>query len=88
MSRIHVHAIKCTHVVAQVSLGFYDSEGNLLREEVFPQSGGSPGLATLFHPHAVQLGKLIEMCLGQAWEKVAAEDAAEEQGPAGGSSSG
>jgi hypothetical protein len=71
-----VKTIKCTRVVAQVSLGFYDAERNLLREELFPQSEDRLGAATLFHPHLEQLGKLVETCREQARTEVAAEVAA------------
>ena len=27
-----ISSVKCTHIVAQVSLGFYDAEGNLVGE--------------------------------------------------------
>ena len=65
-----VVTVKCTHVVAQVGLGFYDAEGNLVGEEMFPQSGGELIVAKLFHPHQDQLGALIEMCVQQAWQKI------------------
>ena len=72
-----VKNIKCTHVVAQVSLGFYDAEGNLVREEVFPQNQGALNVARLFYPHPEQLTALIELCTEQAWAKLDAEAAAE-----------
>jgi len=83
-----VETIKCTHVVVRVSLGFYDAEDNLVREEVFPQSGGIPGLTTLFHPHPEQLANLIELCREQAWAKLAAEAAESAAEPAEGSGAG
>jgi hypothetical protein len=72
-----IQTIKCTHVDAQVSLGFYDAEGNLVREEAFPQSAGSLQVARLFHPHEEQLGFLIRMCVQQAWEEINAGAPAE-----------
>jgi hypothetical protein len=55
-----------------------DAEGNLVREEVFPQCGGRLSAARLFHPHAQELKRLIEACVEQAWAKLAAEASAEE----------
>jgi len=72
-----VTTVKCTHVIAQVSLGYYDEEGNLIGEELFPQSGGNVIAAKLFHPHAEELARLIEMCAQQAWEKLAAQGQAD-----------
>lgn len=74
-----VKTIKCTHVIAQVGLGYYDAEGNLVSEEMFPQSGGNVIVAKLFHPHAQELASLIEACVAQAWEKFNAQAQAELQ---------
>ena len=74
-----IYTIKCTHVDAQVSLGYYDAEGNLIGEEVFPQSQGGLVTARLFHPHIDQLRSLIETCVEQAWAKLTAQ--AEPQPP-------
>jgi hypothetical protein len=68
-----VNALKCTHVIAQVGLGYYDEDGNLIGEEMFPQSGENVIAAKLFHPHTEELVHLIEMCVQQAWEKLAAQ---------------
>lgn len=65
-----VRTIRCTHVLAQISLGFYDEEGNLVSEETFPQVNGSIAAARLFYPHSEQLANLIEICVRQAWEKL------------------
>jgi hypothetical protein len=62
--------VRCTHVVAQVNLGFYDADGNLVGEETFPQNNGSVVTAKLFHPHREQLERLIELCVEQAWGKL------------------
>jgi hypothetical protein len=75
-----VVAIKCTHVVAHVSLGFYDAEGNLVGEELFPQNQGNVIRAQLFHPHQDQLVRLIETCVEQAWAKIQ-RNAPEERSP-------
>lgn len=75
----HIQDIKCTHVDAQVSLGFYDAEGNLVREEAFPPRDGSLQFARLFHPHPEELSGLISLCVEQALAKLAAEASAEEQ---------
>lgn len=72
-----VETVNCTHVIAQVSLGYYDGDGNLIGEELFPQSGGNVIAAKLFHPHPEELMHLIEMCVQQAWEKLAAQGHAE-----------
>lgn len=72
-----VKTVKCTHVIAQVGLGYYDEDGNLIGEEMFPQSGGNVIAAKLFHPHAEELARLIEMCVQQAWEKLAAQGQAD-----------
>ena len=34
-------------------------------------------MAKLFHPHAEELVGLIEMCVGQAWEKLSASGRAD-----------
>lgn len=68
-----VAAIRCTHVVAQVSLGYYDAEGNLVGEETFPQLEGNPTVAKLFYPHAEQLATLITGCVEHAWAKLQAQ---------------
>ena len=65
-----ITAIKCTNVLVQASLGFYDEEGNLVGEETFPQPGGNVGAARVFYPHDEQLARLIEYCIEQAWAKV------------------
>jgi hypothetical protein len=62
--------LKCTHVLAQVSLGYYDEEGNLIGEEAFPQSDGNVLTAKLFYPHAEQLENLIGICVELAWAKL------------------
>jgi hypothetical protein len=72
MSR-SVAAVKCTHIMAQVSLGYYDEEGNLLGEEAFPQEDGRVLTARLFHPRAEQLEKLVAACIEQAWRKLIAQ---------------
>src|SRR5258708_1942431 len=68
-----IETVKCTHVVAQVSVGFYDAEGNLVGEEMFPQSGENLIAAKIFHPHEEQLRTLVQHCTQQAWEKLVAE---------------
>jgi hypothetical protein len=65
-----VTQIRCTHVLAQVNLGFYDEDGNLVGEETFPQVDGNVGAARVFYPHAEQLGSLVDLCVQQAWEKI------------------
>lgn len=64
-----IKTIRCTHVLAQVSLGFYDEAGNLVSEETFPQVEGNVAAARLFHPHSEQLNNLISTCIDQAWVK-------------------
>jgi hypothetical protein len=32
---MQVKTIKCSHVLAQVSVGFYDADGNLVGEEMW-----------------------------------------------------
>jgi hypothetical protein len=78
-----IAAVRCTHVVAQVSLGFYDAEGHLVGEETFPQGEGSVLVAKLFHPHPQQLAGLIETCVQQAWQKLNAPPPAAEGPPPG-----
>jgi hypothetical protein len=68
--------IRCTHVLVQVNLGYYDADGNLVGEETFPRSEGEVITAKLFHPHADQLLKLIEACTAQAAERLAAQQQA------------
>jgi hypothetical protein len=65
-----IATVKCTHVMAQVSLGFYDEEGNLVGEETFPRLNGNVIVAKLFYPHMEQLASLIETCVEQAWAKL------------------
>jgi hypothetical protein len=65
--------VKCMHVVAQVSVGYYDEAGNLVGEEMFPQVEGNLLTAKLFYPHPEQLAKLIETCLEQARAKLGAQ---------------
>ena len=72
-----IRTVRCTHIMAQISLGFYDANGNLIGEEVFPQGDTGPLVAKLFHPHAEELVSLIEMCVGQAWEKLSASGRAD-----------
>jgi hypothetical protein len=74
----HVQTVKCTCVLAQVSLGFYDEAGNLVGEETFPQVDGNVAAARVFYPHAEQLGSLVDLCVQQAWEKLWASGQAEE----------
>jgi hypothetical protein len=74
-----VNTIKCTHVIAQVALGYYDAEGNLIGEEMFPQAGGNVIVAKLFYPHTAELSSLITACVQQAWEKLSAQGQAERQ---------
>jgi hypothetical protein len=74
----HVQSVKCTYVLAQVNLGFYDDAGNLVGEETFPQVDGNVAAARLFHPHAEQLGSLVDLCVQQAWEKLRASGQTEE----------
>lgn len=74
-----VKTIKCTHVIAQVALGYYDGEGNLVGEETFPQAGENVIVAKLFHPHTQELALLIDVCVAQAWEKFNAQAQAELQ---------
>lgn len=64
--------IRCTHVLVQVNLGYSDADGNLIGEETFPQAEGRILTAKLFHPHAEQLLHLIEACISQASERLAA----------------
>ena len=66
----HIRTVKCTSVLAQVNLGFYDEAGNLVGEEAFPQVDGNIGAARVFYPHAEQLGSLVDLCVHQAWEKI------------------
>jgi hypothetical protein len=73
-----VHVIRCNYVVAQVSLGYYDQEGNLVGEETFPRGENGPAVAKLFHPLGVQFASLIDTCVDQAWEKLRAAEQAEE----------
>ena len=70
MERV-IQQVRCLNVVAQVSLGYYDAEGNLIGEELFPQVDGNVLTAKLFHPHPEQLARLIETCVEQAWAKQA-----------------
>lgn len=65
-----VHTVRCTHIVAQVSMGFYDADGNQVGEEIFPQGESGPLVAKLFHPHTEELASLISTCVDQAWEKL------------------
>ena len=67
-----IHTVSCTHVIAQVSLGFYDADGNLVGEETFPQGDTGPLVAKLFHPHSQELASLIATCVEQAWQKLRA----------------
>lgn len=68
-----IQTIRCTCVLAQVNVGFYDQEGNLVGEETFPQLDGRVAAARDFHPHGAQLASLIDMCVQQGWEKVNGE---------------
>ncbi len=77
-----IQTVKCTHVDAQVSLGYYDADGNLVGEEVFPQSQGNLIVARLFHPHTEQLTSLIEQCIKQAWEQIQGDAQADGPRPA------
>src|SRR5713101_5999838 len=77
-SMSHIRTVKCTSVLAQVNLGFYDVVGNLVGEETFPQVDGNVAAARLFHPHPEQLGSLVDLCVQQAWEKLRASGQAEE----------
>lgn len=65
-----IASVKCMSVVAQVALGYYDDDGNLLNEELFPQVEGNVLTAKLFHPHAEQLATLIQTCIEQGWTKL------------------
>jgi hypothetical protein len=69
----HIASIKCSSVVAQLVLGYYDQDGNLVGEETFPQVEGNVLTAKLFHPHAEQLATLIQTCIEQAWAKLGAQ---------------
>ena len=62
--------IRCTYVVAQVNVGFYDEDGNQVGEETFPQVEGRVAAARVFYPHPEQLASLIDVCLQQGWEKI------------------
>src|SRR5437879_13484268 len=73
-----IHTVSCTHVIAQVSLGFYDADGNLVGEETFPQGDTGPLVAKLFHPHSQELASLIATCVEQAWQKLRASGQAGE----------
>jgi hypothetical protein len=66
-------SVRCTHVLVQVSVGFYDQEGNLVGEETFPQSDGAVIAAKLFHPHGEQLVSLINSCIEQALARLNTE---------------
>jgi hypothetical protein len=44
-----VASVKCLSVIAQVTLGYYDEDGNLVHEELFPQMDGNLLTAKLFH---------------------------------------
>jgi hypothetical protein len=68
-----VARVKCLSVLAQVTLGYYDEEGNLVHEELFPQMDGNVLTAKLFHPQVEQLEKLIQTCVEQAWAKLGAQ---------------
>jgi hypothetical protein len=59
----HVATVKCLSVIAQVSVGYFDEDGNLVGEETFPQVDGNVLTAKLFHPHAEQLATLIQTCV-------------------------
>jgi hypothetical protein len=72
-SKLAVASVKCLSVVAQVSLGYFDDDGNLIGDEMFPQSEESLLTAKLFHPHAEQLATLIQTCVEQAWAKLGAQ---------------
>jgi hypothetical protein len=69
----HVATVKCLSVIAQVSVGYFDEDGNLVGEETFPQVDGNVLTAKLFHPHAEQLATLIQTCVEQAWAKLGAQ---------------
>jgi len=73
-----VHVVRCNQVVAQVSLGYYDAEGNLVGEAIFPQGETGPSVARLFHPHGEQLVSRVEWCVQQAWEALRANGQAGE----------
>ena len=65
-----VTTVRCNHVLAQITLGYYDAEGNLVAEETFPQADGGVLSARLYHPYAAELASLINLCIDQAWEKL------------------
>lgn len=67
-----IKTVKCTHVVAQVSVGFYDAEGNLISEALFPQVEGRAVPARLFYPHERALVALIDACIQQACHSLGA----------------
>jgi hypothetical protein len=68
-----VASVKCLSVIAQVSLGYFDEDGNLVGEEMFPQMEGNVLTAKLFHPHAEQLATLVQTCIEQACAKLGAQ---------------
>jgi hypothetical protein len=65
-----VAVVKCNHVSAQITLGYYDAEGNLVAEEAFPQTQGTGLTARLYYPYAEELSSLIDLCIDQAREKL------------------
>jgi hypothetical protein len=76
----HVASVKCLSVIAQVTIGYYDEDGNLLNEELFPQVDGNVLTAKLFHPQVEQLARLMATCVEQAQAKLSAEGPSAEQG--------
>jgi hypothetical protein len=72
-----IKSVRCTHVIAQVCLGCYDENGNLVGEAMFPQVEGSAVPAKLFHPHDQELTHLIAACIEQGWEKLQTQGLAE-----------
>jgi hypothetical protein len=68
-----VASVKCMSVLAQVTMGYYDEDGNLVHEELFPQMEGNVLTAKLFHPQVEQLEKLMETCVEQAWAKLGSQ---------------
>lgn len=67
-----IRTVKCTSVLAQVNVGFFDQDGNMVAEAAFPQAEGRAGGARLFNPHQEQLGAFIDLCIQQAWEQLKA----------------
>lgn len=69
-----VASVKCLSVIAQVTMGYYDEDGNLVHEELFPQVDGNVLTAKLFYPQTEQLAQLIHTCTEQAGLKLRAQE--------------